>query len=185
MSSPWPTVAIFNVTTDSATEELEQIFREHSRMVYRTAYSVTGTAQDAEDIVQNLFLHFVHRGIPAGLKENPKAYLYRASVNLALNAVKARPRHCAAGNTNYPEPAAAEDNREEALSELQQRLVDAMSQLNPRTVEMLVLRYEHNYSDAEIAKMLGKSRGMVAVTMYRARARLKRLLRPSSSGGKL
>jgi DNA-directed RNA polymerase specialized sigma24 family protein len=35
----------------------------------------------------------------------------------------------------------------------------------------------HNYSDVEIAKMLGKSRGVVAVTLYRARARLKKIIR--------
>jgi DNA-directed RNA polymerase specialized sigma24 family protein len=35
----------------------------------------------------------------------------------------------------------------------------------------------HNYSDAEIAKLLGKSRGVVAVTLYRSRARLKKLIR--------
>jgi DNA-directed RNA polymerase specialized sigma24 family protein len=49
---------------------------------------------------------------------------------------------------------------------------------------MLILRYEHNYSDAQIAKMLGKSRGTVAVTLYRTRARLKKLLR-AASGEKL
>jgi DNA-directed RNA polymerase specialized sigma24 family protein len=38
----------------------------------------------------------------------------------------------------------------------------------------------HNYSDAAIARMLGKSRGVVAVTLYRARARLKKLIRQSA-----
>jgi DNA-directed RNA polymerase specialized sigma24 family protein len=44
---------------------------------------------------------------------------------------------------------------------------------------MLILRYEHHYSEAEIARVLGKSRGVVAVTLYRARIRLKKLLRKS------
>ena len=35
---------------------------------------------------------------------------------------------------------------------------------------MLMLHYKHNYSDAQIARMLGKTRGTVAVTMYRIRA---------------
>jgi RNA polymerase sigma factor (sigma-70 family) len=64
-------------------------------------------------------------------------------------------------------------------SAIQGPLVEAIAQLNPRAVEMLILRYEHHYSDAEIAKLLGKSRGVVAVTLYRARARLKKLLRAS------
>ena len=47
-----------------------------------------------------------------------------------------------------------------------------------------VCRYEHNYSDAEIAKMLGTSQGTIAVTLSRARARLKKLLCASSGDNK-
>jgi len=43
-------------------------------------------------------------------------------------------------------------------------------------VEILILHYEHDYSDAQIGKLLGTSRGVIAVTLYRARARLKKLL---------
>jgi DNA-directed RNA polymerase specialized sigma24 family protein len=35
----------------------------------------------------------------------------------------------------------------------------------------------HDYSDAEIAKLLGTSRGTIAVSLYRSRAQLKKLLR--------
>ena len=49
-------VAVFRRPPEPLAEDLEDAFREHSRLVYRTAYSVTGSAQDAEDIVQTLFL---------------------------------------------------------------------------------------------------------------------------------
>ena len=77
---------------------------------------------------------------------------------------------------SLPEPAAPPETNFEEPNRDQQRVVHAMAQLNPRAVEMLILRYEHDYNDAEIAKMLGTSRGAVAVTLYRARARLKKLL---------
>ena len=48
--------------------------------------------------------------------------------------------------------------------------------VNPKAASILILRYLHNYSDAEIAKLLGTSRGVIAVTLYRSRARLKKLL---------
>ena len=44
---------------------------------------------------------------------------------------------------------------------------------------MLILRYEHGTSEAEIGRLLGTSRAVVAVTLFRARARLKKLLRAS------
>jgi RNA polymerase sigma-70 factor (ECF subfamily) len=173
------TATVFNVINEPLAQDFEQIFREHSQMVYRTAYSVTGTRQDAEDVLQTLFLGLLRRGLPPGLRENAKGYLYRAAVNLSLNTVQSRRRHVLTADTDRLESPVEvnEPNRDEVL---QERLVQAVAQLSPRAVEMLILRYEHNYSDAEIGKMLGTSRGVIAVTLHRARARLKKLLRGSS-----
>jgi RNA polymerase sigma-70 factor (ECF subfamily) len=168
-------VTVVHVASEALGEELERIFREHYPLVYRTAYSVTGSPQDAEDIVQSLFLQLVRLGFPDGLKASPKAYLYRATVNLSLNAVKLKRRQVPIADVERIE-AAAHDTAGGSDPELKKRLVDAMAQLNPRAVEILILHYEHEYSDAQIAKLLGTSRGVIAVTLYRTRARLKKLL---------
>ena len=172
-------VVAFKQASEPLTTELENIFLEHSRLVYRTAYSVTGSPQDAEDVVQTLFMQLLRRGFPPDFRKNPKAYLYRAAVNVSLNAVKARQRHVSAVDPARLE-FAIDTHASDPDAELQERLVRAMSQLNPRAVEMLILRYQHNSSEAEIGALLGTSRGVVAVTLYRARARLKKLLRASS-----
>ena len=57
----------------------------------------------------------------------------------------------------------------------------AMASLKPRALEILLLHYKHDYSDAQIAELLGTSRGTIAVTLYRIRARLKTLLRSAGS----
>ena len=36
--------------------ELERAFQDHSSLVFRTAYRVTGNAADAEDVLQTVFL---------------------------------------------------------------------------------------------------------------------------------
>jgi len=172
-------VAVFRRPHEPLAEDLEDAFREHSRLVYRTAYSVTGSAQDAEDVVQTLFLQLLRRGLPPAFNGNPKGYLYRAAVNLSLNAVKSRRRQAVAVDPEKLEVADnGPDGREAAAKdELQARLIDAIATLNPRAVEMLILRYEHDTSEAEIGRLLGTSRAVVAVTLFRARARLKKLLR--------
>jgi RNA polymerase sigma-70 factor, ECF subfamily len=172
-------VVAFKQASEPLTAELEDIFVEHSRLVYRTAYSVTGRPQDAEDVVQTLFLQLLRRGFPAEFGKNPKAYLYRAAVNVSLNAVKSRQRHVSAVDPARLE-LAVDTHASDPDADLQERLVRAMAQLNPRAVEMLILRYQHNSSEAEIGALLGTSRGVVAVTLFRARARLKKLLRGSS-----
>jgi len=173
-------VAVFRRPPEPLAEDLEDAFREHSRLVYRTAYSVTGSAQDAEDVVQTLFLQILRRGFPPAFKQNPKGYLYRAAVNLSLNAVKSRKRRASAGDPEQLEIADSRPDEREAAAkdDLQARLVEAIAHLNPRAVEMLVLRYEHDTSEADIGRLLGTSRAVVAVTLFRARARLKKLLKP-------
>ena len=164
-------------------DELEALFLEHSRLIYRTAFSVTGSAQDAEDVVQTLFLQLLRHGMPPGLEKNPRGYLYRAAVNSALNSLKAGRRRTAATDAaarELPAFAPAQPGRDpDSEAERQRRLVDAIATLNPRAVEMLILRYEHSYSEKDIARLLGASRSVVAVTLFRARARLKKLLSKS------
>ena len=147
-------------------------------MTYRTAYGITGSSEDAEDVVQTIFLRLVRRELPPGLKKNPKAYLYRAAVNLSLNTIRGRNRRNLVGDPQVLEtqPAVADSDPAE---EMHRRLYQAVAELNPEAAHILILRYLHDYSDVEIAKLLGTSRGTIAVSLYRSRARLKKLMRLS------
>ena len=48
----------------SVSVEFETLFREHSRMVYRTAYGVTGNREDAQDVLQTIFLRLLRHDVP-------------------------------------------------------------------------------------------------------------------------
>ena len=69
--------------------ELEQVFERHYQFVYRTAYTLTGNAEDAEDITQTIFMRLLAREFPPDLQRNPEPYLYRAAFNLSLNRTAA------------------------------------------------------------------------------------------------
>ena len=157
------------------TSELEDLFREHHRLIYRTALSVTGSRVDAEDVLQIIFLRLIRRGLPPDLEKNPKGYLYRAAINVSLDTVQMRQRQMQADGERVL--AAVEPvTHERPEDERKRRLREAIRHLKPRAVEILILRHVHGYSDAEIAQMLGTSRGTIAVTLFRARAKLRTLL---------
>ena len=158
--------------------EFGEIFREHYPLVYRTAYGVTGRVEDAEDVVQTIFLRLLQRETSPDLQKNPKGYLYRAAVNLSLNIVQSRQRRAATEDVESLAASIPTSGPGHA-EEIHRRLYEAIAELNPKAAEIVILRYVHNYSDAEIAKLLGKSRGTIAVNLYRSRARLKNLLRAS------
>jgi RNA polymerase sigma-70 factor (ECF subfamily) len=174
-------VATVLKASESVAPEFEQIFREHCQLVYRTAYTVTGSHQDAEDVLQNIFVKLLERQHPPDLNINPRGYLYRAAVNMSLRAIRTRKRQRLTYGVEHLEAVSPTDELD--TDETRRReLREALAKLRPRAVEIVILRYEHGYSDAEIATMLGRSRGVIAVTLNRARARLKKLLRASWGG---
>jgi RNA polymerase sigma factor (sigma-70 family) len=161
----------------------EDVFREHYQTVYRTAYGVLGNPYDAEDVAQTIFLRLVHRPSSREVRKNPGAYLYRAAVNESLTLIRKRKRDILTGNAERFEAAAAVTVAESA-QEIHTRLYEAVAGLSRGAAEILILRYVHDYSDAAIAKLLGTSRGTIAVSLYRSRARLRKLMRSSSPGGR-
>jgi RNA polymerase sigma-70 factor (ECF subfamily) len=163
--------------------ELDRWFREYHSLVYRTACAITGRPEDAEDVLQTIFLRLMRRSVPPDIHKNPKGYFYKAAVNLSLNTIRLKRQEVLTSEFEsmpgdmHTGPAAMED----ALDE---ELVKTLTKISPRTVEILTLRYVHHYTEPEIAKLLNVSRGTVAVTLFRGRRRLRRLLSASSLRGK-
>jgi len=155
--------------------DFEEVFREYSSMIYRTARAVTGNAEDAEDVLQTVFLRIIRSEYSGQLRKNPKAYLYRAAVNLSLDVLRARSRRTFTHEVDRLETPSATSNAR-FDDELHRRLNDALASLSPEAAYILVLRYVHDYSDAEISKLLGTSRSTIAVRLFRLRASLKKTL---------
>ena len=154
----------------SLEREFEQLFREHSQMLYRTAYSLLDNAADAEDVLQTIFVRLLRNGLPPDLHRNAKGYLYRTSVNLSLDQIRSRKRH----DLHVQVPAETDSH---SIEETHQRLAEALAGLNPEAAQILILKYVHSYKDAEIARILGTSRGAIAMRLLRSRSRLKELMR--------
>jgi len=163
-------------TPSQLSQQLERIFDQHYELMYRTAYSLTGSAADAEDIVQTIFVRLLNRQLPPDLSATPERYLYRATFNLSLNAIRDKKRQILTGNmeafdTGYsPSDASAEDLL------LERRLHAAIAALHPAAAQIVILRYVHDYSLSDIARMLGTTRSTVAVSLFRSRARLRKCL---------
>ena len=164
-------------------QDFDRLFRDHYRMVYHTAYGVLGNTPDAEDVAQTVFLRLSDGRPLRRLQPNPEAYLYRAAVNQSLNVIRTRKRNSekvAAAHYESMRAATASD----AAEELHRRLYEAVAELSSRAAEILILKYIHNCSRADIARRLGTSEAAVGVSLFRSRTRLQRLMRDSGPGGR-
>jgi RNA polymerase sigma-70 factor (ECF subfamily) len=162
--------------------DLEQIYREHHRRVIQAAYRVTGNPQDAEDVLQTVFMRLVRREGGSPLSDSLGNYLHRAAINAALDIVRSK-RSARASSLEGVEPtlAAAADEAPDKVqggSELKEQIRLALSGMSAKAAEIFALRYFEGYGNHEIAKMLGTSRSTVNVILHRTREKLRKEMSP-------
>ncbi len=171
-----------NAATPTTASSLEHVFREHRQRVLHAAYRITGSNDDAQDVLQTVFLRLVRRGEEAGLSDNPGSYLHRAAINAALDIV--RSRQAAKATPLEPlEPVLAGDpqkapDRVQGSSEIRSVIREALGKMSPRAAEVFSLRYFEGYGNNEIAKLLGTSRSTINVILHRTRNKLRDEIAP-------
>jgi RNA polymerase sigma-70 factor (ECF subfamily) len=166
--------------------DLERVFREHHTLVFRAAYRVTGNPDDAEDVLQTVFLRMMKRADGAEPVSNMASFLHRAAVNAALDLVRARQNIRSVPLDELEpvlsEPAHRNPDRLQHSGEIREWLRGALARLNPRIAEMFMLRFFEGKDNPEIARLLQTTPGTVAVTLSRTRDRLEKEFRAYMGG---
>jgi len=177
--------AIEYIMVTQATAQLEEVFRAHQACVLKAAYRITGSMADAEDVSQSVFLRLARRTVDPGRIANLQGYLHRSAVNAALDLIRSRgQRQLVPVETADELPSNTSLSPERALSSLEIKnwLRRQLATLNPRAAEMFALRYLEGLDNPEIARTMNTSQAVVAVTLHRTRARLKKGLRGLMKG---
>jgi RNA polymerase sigma factor (sigma-70 family) len=165
--------------------QLEEVFRAHQVSVLKAAYRVTGSMADAEDVSQSVFLRLARGTVDPANISNLQSYLRKSAVNAALDLIRARgQREVVPVETADSLQSNSTLSPEHALSsaEIKNWLRRALGTLNPRAAEMFALRYLEGLDNPEIARMMNTSQAVVAVTLHRTRAQLKKRLRAFRKG---
>jgi RNA polymerase sigma-70 factor (ECF subfamily) len=174
--------ALDSSTTPKPAPELEQIFRDNHKRMLRAAYRVTGNAQDAEDVLQTIFMRLLRREGGSPLSDSPGNYLHRAAINAALDMVRSR-RSARSTPLEELEPLLAGDGRKapdkmQQSAEIRNEIRKALAKMSPKAAETFVLRYFEGYGNHEIARMLGTSRSTINVILHRTRQKLREEIAP-------
>jgi RNA polymerase sigma-70 factor, ECF subfamily len=167
------------IGASSDTEGLGTLFREHYNGMFRVAYRVTGSHSDAEDVLQNVFVRLTRGWSNREISPNPRAFLYRAAINASLDVVRTRKRANAVpldliDFDNGPRVSTPNPEENLADTELRDLIREAVAKLEGRAATAFVLRYYEGYDNKHIAEILGTSQVVVAVTLHRARTRLRK-----------
>jgi len=156
---------------DGDADALGELYREHASAVMRVAYHLMASRDEAEDIVQDVFI-----GLPEALRKladlgSFPAWLRRVAARTALMRLRGErrrrqsPIEGADGTAAPPHDGIERDAIAGALASLPDDL---------RTV--FVLKEIEGYSHAEIASLAGITVANSEVRLHRARQRLRKTL---------
>src|SRR5437867_896613 len=150
-----------------------ELVRLHQRRAYAVARAIVLSHEDAEDAVQDAFLH-AYRALDRFRSDQPfGAWLNRIVANAALDLVRRRKVRDA---DELPETVALPFRDPGEADELRRRLAEALTRLTDRQRAVIVLHAVEGYTHGEIGSMLGIPEGTARSDLHHARAALRRLL---------
>lgn len=169
-------------------EAFESLVNRYMKDAYFIALGFVGNREDALDLSQEAFVR-AYRNIKhtkPGRKFFP--WFYQILKNLCISHLRKRRyrRASSLDGEDCPEVAATTDcfspEVVAARNETKDKVWQAISKLDPKHREVIILRHFQNMSYDQIAEALFCNKGTVTSRLYYARKRLQELLGTESGG---
>lgn len=158
----------------------------HRRHVWGLCYRMTGSAADADDLVQDTFLRALERP-PGDTERSLRPWLTKVAMNLSRDRLRRRRTQGYPG-TWLPEPVAVgetvesvearlgpletTEGRYDLMQSVSYAFLVALEALTPKQRAVLLLRDVFDYAEKEAAEALGISLSDAKVSLHRARAKM-------------
>ena len=154
--------------------EFKQRFMPHHRLLYRVAYQLTGNAQDAEDLLQDLYLKLWQKRDNLPDEAMREAYLVTMMRNLFVD--QRRLKHVDASaelkNEDGPPDERSLDRQIDARDEVTQ-VEGLIRQLSERDAKIIQMHLVDDRSYEEIERDTGLSQGNIRIIVMRTKKKLK------------
>lgn len=157
----------------------EELYRAHAGRLYSLVLRMAGSGQEADDLLQEVFLHAYKKLGSFRGDSSLGTWLYRLTVNHCLDFLRGRQARMSRATDSLDgedgfEPAATAPAVPTAISRLDLERAIARLPVGCRTAFVLhdVEGFEHN----EVARMLGVSEGTSKSQVHKARMKLRAML---------
>ena len=164
----------------------EELYRVQSQRLYAVAYRMLGHAEDAEDMLQEIFL-LAFRKLPTYKGDSSLGtWLYRLGVNACLDRLRSKARRNDQ-QTDWldgelpPSGAVTHDDGAGVVS--RRDLERALRELPPGCRAAFLLHDVEGFEHREVASLLGIAEGTSKSQVHKARHRLRGLLGRITTGG--
>lgn len=148
-------------------ESKEELTKKYFPMIYKLALNQTKNRENADDVVQEVFLRYIQKDIDFQSEEHVKAWLIRVAINCSKNVFT---------NSWFKK---TEGLSEEISFETPERsdVYYATLELPQKYRAVIHLFYYEDMSVAEISKCIGVKEATVKSQLHRAREMLRTKLK--------
>jgi RNA polymerase sigma-70 factor, ECF subfamily len=157
---------------------LEELYLMHFDRIYSYLQMSVGNRHDAEDLTNQTFVKMLESIERFEWRKVPfSAWLFRIAHNLAVDHFRSRRRW--QPEEEPPEPPGSEERsaEEEALQAIgRQSMLEMIESLSLDQQQVLTLKFVFNFSNGDVAGILGKTEGAIKSLQHRALASLQRQL---------
>jgi RNA polymerase sigma factor (sigma-70 family) len=150
----------------------ESLYDRFAARMYRAAWRMLGCREDAEDVVQEVFMAAVRAQKSLGRVRNLNAYLFAALHHSAGRCAERRSKVLSA-SSEAAEEAVAPIERSATDNPCWDRLQRAIGALPDEQREVLTLKIDGQLTFAEIAETIGSNTSTVASRYHYALKKLK------------
>ena len=154
--------------------EFKQRYMPHHQMLYRVAYHLTGNAQDAEDLLQDLYLKLWQKRDDLPDEAMEQAYLVTMMRNLFID--QRRLKHLDASaelkSEDGPPDERSLESQIDARDEVRQ-MEGLISELSERDAKIIQMHLVDDRSYEEIERDTGLSQGNIRIIVMRTKQKLK------------
>ena len=161
------------IIMNEKTMTFQKLYNNYAKQVYRFAYWLTGDDAEAKDITSETFVR-VWTAENNPRTESVKAYLFTIARNLFLQDRRKKNR-LSAINEEMIDNTILPDKEAELESDLKQ-VQKALQQLPELDRTVLIMRAEDEMPYRDIAQITGLSISAIKVKVFRARAKINKLL---------
>jgi RNA polymerase sigma-70 factor (ECF subfamily) len=158
-------------------EAFEAIYRQHASRLYSLACRMAGSPEDGEDLLQEIFLQ-VHRKLDSFKGDATLGtWLYRLALNHCLDFVRSRQAKMSKLTESLDEESAIEPSARRDTPIARLDLDRALERLPEGCREAFVLHDVEGFDHKEVADLLGIAEGTSKSQVFKARLRLRGLLK--------
>jgi len=161
----------------------EELVNRYKNKIYAIVYRMVGQSQEAEDITQEVFITVYEKLYQFDVSKKFAPWIYKIAANTSITSLRRKKKvitlnfdESHSKPYDYYSVPSVDPVYEYEKKELKEAVNSAIMNLSENYRAVIILRYQMDLTNQEIADILGTTRENVEVKIHRARKALRRIV---------